>query len=108
MRTAFYVALAVTFLTAAFAVYHAASAPTPAGAGYWHTSGTLILDGNDRQVRIAGVTWYGMETSYWVPAGLDYQPYTRIMDELIDVKLTGGADSGCPRLLRARRLLVSA
>ncbi len=31
-------------------------------------------------VRIAGVTWYGMESSYWVPAGLDYQPYTKIMN----------------------------
>jgi endoglucanase len=31
-------------------------------------------------VRIAGVTWYGMETSYWVPAGLDFQRYTKIMD----------------------------
>lgn len=31
-------------------------------------------------IRIAGVTWYGMESSYWVPAGLDYQPYIAIMD----------------------------
>jgi len=51
-----------------------------AGAGYWHTSGTEILDENGRHVRISGVTWYGMESSYWVPAGLDYQPYTKIMD----------------------------
>ncbi|HEX6507621.1 MAG TPA: cellulase family glycosylhydrolase [Chloroflexota bacterium] len=50
------------------------------GAGYWHTSGTEILDANGQHVRIAGVTWYGMESSYWVPAGLDYQPYTKIMD----------------------------
>lgn len=49
------------------------------GAGYWHTSGTRILDARGEQVRIAGVTWYGMETSYWVPAGLDYQSYKTIM-----------------------------
>ena len=50
------------------------------GAGYWHTSGTRIYDAYGRPVRIAAVTWYGMETSYWVPAGLDYRPYTAIMD----------------------------
>lgn len=49
-------------------------------AGYWHTNGTRIVDGQGRIVRIASVTWYGMESAYWVPAGLDYQPYTEIMD----------------------------
>src|SRR5579864_4621152 len=58
----------------------ASSVLPPPGTGFWHTSRTQILDANDRPVRIAGVTWYGMETSYWVPAGLDYQPYTSIMD----------------------------
>jgi len=53
-----------------------------AGAGYWHTSGTRILNSDNQPVRIAAVTWYGMESTYWVPAGLDYQPYTKIMDEV--------------------------
>jgi endoglucanase len=35
---------------------------------------------------MAGVNWYGMDDSHWVPAGLDAQPYTIIMDE---VKLLG-------------------
>jgi endoglucanase len=48
--------------------------------GYWHTDGARIVDAQDRTVRMAGVTWYGMESTYWVPAGLDYQPYTKIMD----------------------------
>jgi endoglucanase len=52
----------------------------PVGAGFWHTDGTRIVDTNGQTVRIAGVTWYGMESSYWVPAGLDYQKYTSIMD----------------------------
>lgn len=52
----------------------------PPAAGYWHTSSTRILDTEGRMVRIAGVTWYGMESTYWVPAGLDYQSYTSIMD----------------------------
>ncbi len=50
------------------------------GIGYWHTSGTTIQNSQGRTVRIAGLTWYGMESTYWVPAGLDYQPYTAIMD----------------------------
>jgi endoglucanase len=54
--------------------------------GYWHTSGTQILDASSRPVRIAGVTWYGMDSSHWVPAGLDFQRYTTIMDL---VKLLG-------------------
>lgn len=67
-----------------------AANPAPTGAatprnagpypGYWHTSGTSILDSTGQIVRIAGVTWYGMESSHWVPAGLDFQPYTTIMD----------------------------
>ncbi|MGI8968240.1 MAG: glycoside hydrolase family 5 protein [Chloroflexota bacterium] len=58
------------------------ASPPPVGVGYWHTAGTRILDENGHQVRIAGISWYGMETSYWVPAGLDFQSYTSIMDRV--------------------------
>src|SRR5581483_4093305 len=54
-------------------------APPPFGCGYWTTSGAQILDCDHRPVRIAGVTWYGAESTKWVPAGLDFQPYTKIM-----------------------------
>ena len=62
----------------------ATASPTagPVGFGYWHTDGTRIVDASGRTVRIAAITWYGMESSYWVPAGLDYQPYTAIMDRI--------------------------
>jgi len=33
------------------------------GTGYWHTSGNQILDSNNQTVRIAGVNWYGFETT---------------------------------------------
>src|SRR5579872_1714810 len=56
------------------------------GSGFWHTSGTRIADASGNTIRIAGVTWYGMESSNWVPAGLEFQRYTIIMDE---VKLLG-------------------
>jgi endoglucanase len=50
--------------------------------GYWRTDGNRIVDDAGATVRIAAVTWYGMESTYWVPAGLDYQPYTSIMDRV--------------------------
>lgn len=62
-----------------------AQVPLPT-SGYWHTAGTTILDVNGQMVRIAAVTWYGMESDRWVPAGLNFQPYTTIMDT---VKLLG-------------------
>ena len=54
----------------------------PVGAGYWHTSGTAILDAYNRPVRIAAVTWFGAESSTWVPGGLDFQRYQEIMNEV--------------------------
>src|SRR5579884_2803090 len=50
--------------------------------GYLHTRGTQILDSSGNPVRIAGITWYGMESTWWVPAGLDFQPYTHILDQV--------------------------
>jgi endoglucanase len=55
-------------------------------AGYWHTSGTRILAGDGHPVRIVGINWYGMESATWVPAGLNFQPYGTIIDE---IKLLG-------------------
>jgi len=53
---------------------------TGTNSGYWHTSDVRILDAAGQPVHIAGVTWYGMESSLWVPAGLNFQRYTTIMD----------------------------
>jgi len=39
------------------------------GAGYWHTSGSKIVDSNNQQVRIAGINWYGFETGDEVAHG---------------------------------------
>jgi endoglucanase len=54
--------------------------PPPEGYGYWSASGPVIRDSLGRPVRIAGVTWFGAESSTWVPGGLDFQPYTKIMN----------------------------
>ena len=45
------------------------------GTGYWHTSGNKILDANGVQVRIAGINWYGFETTRAVAGGLNTQDY---------------------------------
>jgi endoglucanase len=52
------------------------------GAGYWHTSGDRILDENNRQVRIAGINWYGFETAKETPGGLATQDYKSILQTI--------------------------
>ncbi|MDQ6692222.1 MAG: glycoside hydrolase family 5 protein, partial [Candidatus Dormibacteraeota bacterium] len=49
------------------------------GAGFWHTGGSRILDANDQQVRIAGINWYGFETTRGVAGGLTSQDYKSIL-----------------------------
>jgi endoglucanase len=50
------------------------------GAGYWHTSGAQILDAGNQPVRIAGVNWYGFETTQEVAHGLTTQDYKSILN----------------------------
>ena len=52
------------------------------GAGYWRTSGAQILDANNRPVRIAGVNWYGFETTQAVAHGLATQDYKSILNTI--------------------------
>jgi endoglucanase len=57
-----------------------------AGAGYWHTSGRQILDSNNAPVRIAGINWFGFETSNLVVHGLWTRDYKSMLDQ---IKATG-------------------
>lgn len=50
------------------------------GVGYWHTSGNRIVDANGETVRIAGVNWYGFETSDYIVHGLWAQDYKTILN----------------------------
>ncbi len=68
------VVLAVVAVTAPMAVAQ--------GAGYWHTSGNKILDANGTQVRIAGINWYGFETTRGVVGGLTSQDYKAILQTI--------------------------
>lgn len=52
------------------------------GTGYWHTSGNQIIDSSGHNVRIAGVNWYGFETTDQVVHGLWAQDYHTILNAI--------------------------
>lgn len=51
-------------------------------SGYFRTSGNQIVDSNNQSVRIAGVNWFGLETSNFAPHGLWTRSYTSMMDQM--------------------------
>ena len=52
------------------------------GSGYWHTSGNQIIDSSGHTVRIAGINWYGFETTDEVVHGLWAQDYHSILQTI--------------------------
>ncbi|WP_037619693.1 cellulase family glycosylhydrolase [Streptomyces aureus] len=67
----------------------AAVAPSPssaaaaaAGAGYWHTDGRKLLDAQNQPVRMAGINWFGFETSNYVAHGLWSRDYKSMIDQM--------------------------
>ena len=52
------------------------------GTGYWHTSGNLIIDSSGHTVRMAGINWYGFETTSQVVHGLWAQDYHTILKSI--------------------------
>jgi len=69
-------------LIASTAVAGPARAATTLGSGYWHTSGRQILDSANQPVRIAGVNWFGFETSNFVAHGLWTRDYKSMIDQM--------------------------
>lgn len=53
-----------------------------AGPGFWHTSGSRILDSNNETVRMAGINWFGFETSNLAPHGLWARNYKSMLDQI--------------------------
>ncbi|MDZ4821102.1 MAG: Calx-beta domain-containing protein [Planctomycetota bacterium] len=51
-------------------------------SGYFHTSGNQILDENNQSVKIAGVSWFGLETEDFAPHGLWSRGYKSMMDQM--------------------------
>lgn len=60
----------------------ALEAQAPALSGYWQTKGHLIVDASGQPVRIAGVNWFGFETSNFAPHGLWVRSYRDMMDQI--------------------------
>ncbi len=52
------------------------------GTGYWHTSGSKILDANNQQVRITGINWFGFETANYVAHGLWSRDYKDMLNQI--------------------------
>lgn len=57
-----------------------------ARVGRWHTEGNQILDAQNQPVRIAGISWFGLETTTYAPHGLWLRRYTDMLDQ---IKQTG-------------------
>ncbi len=51
-------------------------------SGYWHTNGRQIVDSSNQPVRIAGINWYGFETTDEVAHGLWAQDYKSILSTI--------------------------
>jgi endoglucanase len=58
------------------------SKASAAGTGYWHTSGSKILDSNNVQVKIAGINWFGFETGNYALHGLWSRDYRDVLDQI--------------------------
>jgi aryl-phospho-beta-D-glucosidase BglC (GH1 family) len=56
--------------------------PAATTADYFHTSGNQILDVNGKPVTIAGVNWFGFETSTYVVHGLWARNYQAMMNQM--------------------------
>ena len=52
------------------------------GSGYWHTGGNQIVDSSGHAIRIAGINWYGFETTDEVVHGLWAKDYHTILNTI--------------------------
>ncbi|MGO9062767.1 MAG: cellulase family glycosylhydrolase [Candidatus Binataceae bacterium] len=74
--------LTACFFTCALMIIAAPRTSRAQGAGYWHTSANKILDSNGQTVRIAGINWYGFETTDEVAHGLWARDYKSILNAI--------------------------
>jgi endoglucanase len=51
-----------------------------AGAGFWSTSGSKIVDASGATVRVTGANWFGFETANYMPHGIWSVSYKSILD----------------------------
>ncbi len=58
------------------------SSASAAGRGYWRTSGAQIVDADGQPVRIAGINWFGFETTNLLPHGIWQRGYKDMMNQM--------------------------
>jgi endoglucanase len=58
------------------------TAGTGTAAGFFHTTGNQIVDAAGQVVKVAGVNWFGMESSNYAPHGLWTRGYKEMMDQM--------------------------
>lgn len=75
---------AIAFAAAALATWVGltSTAEADVGAGYWHTNGHRIEDAANQPVRLAGINWFGLETSNFAPHGLWVRGYRSMLDQI--------------------------
>src|SRR5512141_3007505 len=74
------------------------------GDGYWHTSGSQILDASGNAVRIAGINWFGFETNVYAPHGLWSRDYRAMIDQIRSLGYDTIRLPYCREMLEAGRM----
>lgn len=59
-----------------------AAPAAPVQRDFFHTRAGQIVDSHGRVVRLAGVSWWGMETDRFTPLGLDKRPMDDVLAEV--------------------------
>jgi hypothetical protein len=67
----------------------AASAPDAGIKFPLHASGASIVDANDKPVKLNFANWYGAESPDFVVGGLEYQPISSIISEIVSMGFNG-------------------
>lgn len=83
------VAVTLLVLSAGWPVARGA-APAPkcrlsSPPGYLHSSGAWLEDATGCKIRLAGATWDGAQSADFVPGGLNFRPYTSIIDSFVQM-----------------------
>src|SRR5215510_11233276 len=81
-RHTFILTIALMVLIGLFVWRQSTSVSQAVGDGYWHTNGNQILDSNNQPARIAGINWFGLETSNFAPHGLWTRGYKSMLDHI--------------------------
>jgi endoglucanase len=59
-----------------------AGASVPSATGYLHTQGAKLFDAQGHEVRLTGLSWFGLETSNYAPHGLWSRSLASMLDQI--------------------------